>query len=310
MLETSGVEWLIPVLFLFFNLVVYLSVYSFFANGPNVAYGNLAIGLTVALVVAIVGVYVAGVSLIKTDDAMVRAIGTFNNPNQLAYFSICSAGLVTVLFVNRYITLLVFIALYICSVLLVMVSLSKAALIAILFYLVIFLRKTGTKMVVISISIITFALSMVAFGPSVDLSNFQFYQRLEGIGNDSDDSVEGRGMGLFMHIDENIILGWGEGFVKLTEFGKEVHSTLGNILISYGIVGFIIFMTAMYFIFLGLRKRHGLAVGIALFLPMMLYGIAHNGIRFSVFWIYLAILSSMGLVVKELPVKLTANKPL
>ena len=83
--------------------------------------------------------------------------------------------------------------------------------------------------------------------------------------------------------------GAGEGgFERLTQIAdkqtKEFHSTLGTILMSYGLVGLAFFGLLLLVIF----GRAPLA-SIAYLGPVMLYSITHVGVRFSEFWIFLAL---------------------
>ena len=86
-----------------------------------------------------------------------------------------------------------------------------------------------------------------------------------------------------------LAFGAGEGgFARLTRIAEkqddELHSTLGTILMSYGLVGLGLFGLLLLVIF----GRARLA-SIAYLGPVMLYGITHVGVRFSEFWIFLAL---------------------
>ena len=63
-----------------------------------------------SILIVFIGFYFTGLSLVNTaesfegishftkDGTRHRAIGTFNNPNQLGYFSVCIAGIASYLF--------------------------------------------------------------------------------------------------------------------------------------------------------------------------------------------------------------------
>jgi hypothetical protein len=80
-----------------------------------------------------------------------------------------------------------------------------------------------------------------------------------------------------------LVLGAGEG-ANEPRFGvrAEVHSTVGTLLFSYGIPGTLLF--AWFFRNL---IRADVKTSLLLLLPLFVYGIAHNGLRFSPFWICL-----------------------
>jgi hypothetical protein len=112
------------------------------------------------------------------------------------------------------------------------------------------------------------------------------------IGSDSDDNLVGRGYGPLFNPDLRLLYGWGNGYSVL-QINQEVHSTLGNLLISYGLTGLTLFLSLLAFVFLRLKMIFGLTVAAGLMLPTMLYGLTHNGLRFAIFWVFLSILSFM-----------------
>jgi len=112
-------------------------------------------------------------------------------------------------------------------------------------------------------------------------------KRLGSIGDQADDSIEGRG---YYRITDNLELmafGAGEGdFARLdrTDDPKEFHSTPGNIIVSYGVIGVGLFLFFLFVVF-----RRAPLSSLAFFAPLMLYGITHNGIRGSLLWFFLAL---------------------
>src|SRR5918994_582076 len=80
---------------------------------------------------------------------------------------------------------------------------------------------------------------------SIDLVD-RVDSRLGTIGEQGDDSLAGRGYDRIWRHPEHLVFGAGEGAgLRFTEFGglvKEMHSTLGTVLFSYGIVGFSLFV--------------------------------------------------------------------
>jgi hypothetical protein len=67
--------------------------------------------------------------------------------------------------------------------------------------------------------------------------------------------------------------------------GNEVHSTFGGVVNNYGLVGLILFMVPIVWWLAILRDAFGLK-GVAYIAgPSLLYGLTHNGIRFTPFWL-------------------------
>ena len=64
------------------------------------------------------------------------------------------------------------------------------------------------------------------------------------------------------------------------------------ILTSYGLFGFLIFFALMLFWILDIKNSMGFESNFVC-APSLLYGLTHNGIRFSMFWILFAISISL-----------------
>ena len=71
--------------------------------------------------------------------------------------------------------------------------------------------------------------------------------------------------------------------------GYEIHSTFAMILTAYGIIGFLIFSLLILVWILDIKRSYGLRGAICICAPALLYGLTHNGIRFSMFWVLFAI---------------------
>ncbi len=65
---------------------------------------------------------------------------------------------------------------------------------------------------------------------------------------------------------------------------REMHSTLGTVLFSYGAVGFALFAVTMALIFRPAPWAH-----ILYSLPIWAYGVTHQGLRFATFWVFFAL---------------------
>jgi hypothetical protein len=126
------------------------------------------------------------------------------------------------------------------------------------------------------------------------LDQYSFVQRIESIDSQSDNSLQGRGYTLFLNGSALTLIG-GFGFTKtLSIVGHEVHSTLFSFFTYYGVIGGVLFLVFNIFWVRRVWKDMG-AVGVALVvLPVVFYGLTHNGSRFAIFWLLLA-LSFSGL---------------
>ena len=114
-------------------------------------------------------------------------------------------------------------------------------------------------------------------------------RRIQNIGKDSDDNLEGRGYYRIYEYPEYWLFGAGEGEYSRFRYGEiEFHSTLGNIQVSYGLVGILLFINLMRLALKNDRYRSWYIL-----FMIMLYGLTHNGIRNSLFWILLALMASV-----------------
>jgi len=112
--------------------------------------------------------------------------------------------------------------------------------------------------------------------------------RISKIQKNPDDplSLWKRGYGRLVTHPQYLAVGAGEGaFERLTDLkDKEFHSSLGNILLSYGVVGLGILFGLFYVVF-----RRAPFINLAYFGLIMLYGITHMGMRDTMLWIFLGL---------------------
>lgn len=284
---------LLPPIYFLFNILIFTTTVVFSSYVKNID-KYIKFGISLSLIIALIGMFYFGFSLQADDSGEIayRAIGTFNNPNQLGYYSVCAGGIVTLLFINKNITFAVFAIMYTVVLFLAALSLSKSAMIAVVFYLFFFAQTKRSFLIVGNISLI--AMMFLNIG---ELENYKFIERLADIGSAADDNLEHRGYGVLLNPDMRLLFGWGEGFTLEGHEGGgigghygEVHSTLGSMVISYGLVGLMLFVYFLLKVFMKAKRAYGIVVSIALFMPFFLYGLMHNGIRFSIFWIYLGLL--------------------
>jgi hypothetical protein len=229
-----------------------------------------------------------------------RGTANFNNPNQLGYYGLLA--LVSVFYVQSKIYInkwfLIFSA--VASFTLLLVSLSKAAIVSalVLFPLHFIFQLMNARnrmfMIILTIIIAVMAIFIIGFD-LVSITDIPLLEavnrRLLSIGQDSDDSLEGRGYDRIYDHPEYWIFGSGEGnnsrFAGSLGRNMEFHSTLGNIQLSYGIIGSILFLSILLFSL----KQNNYADWYLLFV-VLAYGLTHNGIRNTLFWILLGCMAT------------------
>lgn len=287
--------------FFFYNLFVVSAIYSYCSR-----YGLSALkpGVVVACAIAIITISVAGVSL--QEGGQGRATGAFNNPNQLGYFSVCILSLTYLLYSHGHLKYIVAVGMFAVAIFLSIASLSKAAMIA--NFVVAFLalkpvrREGEPRSKLLAIGFPIFWISLVVFGLGFivtsylqgSFDDYLFVKRLQGMAHEDDSSLESRGYFAFLEGNTiQIFLGLGtKGVADIV--GHEVHSTLASVMNNYGVFGFLMFAGALGAWALKLWRAYGFIGMACLTGPAMLYGITHNGTRFTAFWVLFAASMAMA----------------
>lgn len=293
-LQGGSPKQLINAVYFSYNLALAGAVFLFcrrFGLGP------LAIGVFVAAFV------VLGLSVAYSSSGLGggRFAAAFNNPNQLGFFSVVLVSLAYLFYRTGVIVYFFHASLVMMSVLFSMLSLSKAAIIPVLIVSLLVLKPEssgrGARLgwgagVLIAVGI------LVSFYLQGLLDDYRVVSRIAGMLDENDTSLEARGYLAFLDATGfQVIFGMGAENAR-EALGREVHSTLASVLIYYGGIGFLLFFGALAIWARKLWSRFG---GIGLFCiagPAMLYGLTHNGTRFSIFWILFG--ASLAMVHLEL----------
>jgi hypothetical protein len=210
-----------------------------------------------------------------------RATIFFNNPNQLGYWSLLSMSILALAVTKLKLPMWLVVAAFVCAPLITFLSLSKAAIAGIVcLFILIGLRK---PIIVIA--------ALVVMGTFVSTPTGQNYiegvqRRFASIGQQDDDSLEGRFYDRIIDNPQYWVFGAGEGaydrFTTIEDKLKEIHSSFGAVFFSYGFVGFVLFFAALAMMFGKSVTAWAYAV------PVAMYSITHNGLRFTSFWLFLA----------------------
>lgn len=292
MLTTGDISALIQAGYVCFNSVVALALRSFAEQEGGMQ--CVRRGITLALVITIGGVVWLGIREGGAVDS--RIAGTFNNPNQLGYFSTCACSALMLLYFRGSVGFTGLILGVMTCGMLTALSLSKAALVAnaagIAFGVAGLRRSWGLLLLwLMLISIPPITMGLIVSGA---LDDIQVVRRLRLIGSDSDDSLEARGYGLLVSDHPGIILFGRNSSDVLDELGHEVHSSIGSIWVCYGAVGGVVFLALLYVWWRTLCTRYGLLAALAIAAPPLLYGLTHNGTRATIFWVLLAVSQAWG----------------
>jgi len=285
-ISSQSLKVLFAPAYLLFNTIFLSSLY--FMLGPDDDGKNsnrIAIAVCIGALVAVLSLFLTGFSLSGSPQDLDRAVGSFNNPNQLGFYGLCLGGFASILFQNNKVSIWVFIALICSGAFLTILSLSKAAMVSYVAYGLVFIR--GRQLIYLT-SIITLVIFVAL---QFSYRDFHFVSRLSDIGKDSDDSLSARGYGVVDDMGFSLVWGMGEGYYQSIS-GDEVHSTLGNLFISYGFIGFFLFVCFQGAVFFkSIKVNRSIVVCTFIFFPYLLYGITHNGFRFSSIWLLFGLIA-------------------
>jgi hypothetical protein len=224
----------------------------------------------------------------------------FNNPNQLGYYALLAGSIFVYLARTINMPVIFQIPSYLSFFYLCLLSSSKAAMAGASVLVLLPAINKG----LLSFKQVLVLLSLVLIGNyfinETEVGNRLFsyaFNRFHTIGESKDDSVEGRGYDRMLNDPEYMILGAGEGgyyrFDTLLDTG-EIHSSLGTILFCYGIIGFTYFTIFIVRIFNKLTF-----IDFIFFLPVLIYSVTHQGLRSTLFWVFLSVFYISGLYIKS-----------
>ena len=220
----------------------------------------------------------------------------FNNPNQLGYYSLLCLAFLMIIERKINVKTSIFILSVICSFFLIFVSASLGAITGALFiyisYILIAKKKGWIKYfswLTVLFSIL-FVYLLITNNPIV-YNRFEILNKIIWRFQNSNVYGEGfiteRAYDRIINHPEYWLFGAGEGLY--TRFNSladhEIHSTLANIFFSYGLIGFILFLTMLVYII----KKNKWIYAYPVF-AILIYGLTHNGIRQSMMWIMFSML--------------------
>ena len=225
---------------------------------------------------------------IISQFSLYRNIGTFNNPNQLALYGLCSVAVIQLL--NNYEIpqtrkdLFIFIS----SIFFVIISLSIGAIIGLPFFIICGISKRKQTIFNLFLSLLLFISPIFILNFSSDIASrltkrsIRFQTKLERL-------YVYRGYDRINKFPQYLLFGASEGnFDRFgtniyASFSYELHSAPGTVLFCYGIIGFLLFSLSIKKIISPFNLQTNL-----LLLPFLIYSLTHNSLRFTPLWIVFA----------------------
>ena len=270
-------------------IIVALLVQRF---GPRL-YATTRLGVLLALF------FLAGLVLLDQEQGL-RVSGTFNNPNQLGFFALLGQSVLWVCntvgqsprstrAIRRHLLLEGFG--WVATLLIVLASASLGAFVGVSVLLLanLVVRWRAASWITVGVA------AALLFGGFTATASGQFesvqdrYDRFEyRTGGTAEGLLAERGYDRIGSYPHHILLGAGEGeFNRFgsTGFTGELHSSPGTLLFSYGVLGL-----GLFALFLSRAVRNaGWRASLPL-LPILIYTLTHNGLRFRLWWVFLGLL--------------------
>ena len=221
-------------------------------------------------------------------EAGSRYMGFFNDPNQMAFWVICSYSIFCLIEKDK---IIVKMLLFMACAFLVLLSMSRSGLVGLsaIFFGVIAIffsdarnsngdsLKMHTKIVIL----VAFAvLLLIAFFALQDLILNAFERFSE---TDFDEQADIRGYGRILAFPGYLLFGVGQGLDVRFNSPVEIHSTWAGLLFYYGVLGLTLFLIFLYRVVNRFKFSQILIISGPLF-----YSFSTFGLRTPIFWLLIA----------------------
>lgn len=278
---SQSYDVLIHGLYYIYNYLVVFSIIAFLhRNMQYLKYFERSVA--VALIVSFCGV------LVEVGGGG-RSTGFFNNPNQLAYFSLCALSIVQIMNKGLFSLRAINVAALLAGVLSILSASSLGAM-AGLFILVIAHFMASNRIVLflrmgIAGSVLLSCLFFLNI-PMVDMAVQNVEKRFLKADEKVSSLSEERNYDRILKYPEYNLLGAGEGnFSRYGAGALEIHSSFGTLLFCYGFVGLSLFIALV------LKSiRHAPIPVVVVILAPLVYSLTHMGLRSTFFWVMIGLL--------------------
>jgi hypothetical protein len=210
----------------------------------------------------------------------------FNDENQLGYFCVLAASIFVAGARRLAIPNRVQVLVYGCIVYMAVISQCRAALLGLAALLIVCLVGRPLRLLVALVGMVGIYAMLMSAPSALPTAVGRVGVRGEY------DTFATRGYDRLINYPEHLLFGAGEGAYgrfRSELYGSELHSSYGTVLFCYGLVGAGLCIFIMRAIWLG-DPRTALCL-----VPAIVYGSAHQGLRFAFFWVMLAFVCCVAL---------------
>lgn len=286
-------SFLLYPLYYIYNALIFLIAIVLYRR-----FGDAFLRVTLVMVTATIFLQVLSSLVVRPGAA--RGSVFFNNPNQLGYYALLAATLIALTHRRLQMRLLTSSLALVCCGCLALISASRAAAGGIAVLLVLLLFQNPKIIVAACIAAVAVVSGVGPIASAIDASQDRVLNRSR---NSSATFFEERGYDRIWRNQQYLVLGAGEGGLSRwddTAYVKsmEIHSSVGTVVFSYGIVGSILFLVFLWRVLRGARVRLMIVL-----LPPLLYTGAHQGLRFTMLWVVLAVFVALKDELRRYPVE-------
>lgn len=284
-------SFLLSTIFYFYNFIILIFFIGAYKDYKEELLNNMFKALSISLILQFI------LSFFYSNNIEGREYLFFNNPNQLGYYTILTLTLIIFISLNVKIKIEILVFLNIIVIYLAILSLSKSAIILTIILLMFqiintYISNMNTSQIlkitfILFLSIGTIYLNADKITESKVYKNVE--ERITSIDVNTKSNFEERRYNRIIDNKKYWVFGAGEGAFQERFNSGEIHSTFFSFFFNYGIIGTIILITLVVFLLKNSKKEE-----IFLFFILVIYGLTHNGIRQSLFWVLLALIYAIN----------------
>lgn len=266
---------------------IYNTAFFFAALVLYQRFGDVFLRFTVQLVFVSVAIQVVASFVMLAGHGRNQLF--FDNPNQLGYYALLAACTLAIAQRRLGLRLGTSAAGLVCCAYLALLSSSRSSVAGIVFLLLLVFFANPRVLIIGAL----LAAGLAVVDTPLDDSVATLQKRVNEERNPNMTFFEQRGYDRIWNNKEQVILGAAEGtrarWRDTTRIKTaEIHSSAGTLLFSYGIPGIVLFGVFLFRLMRGVRMRYAFML-----LPPLLYSVAHQGLRFTMFWVLLALYASL-----------------
>ena len=225
--------------------------------------------------------------LIFLPNITSRSTGSFNNPNQFAIYGLFLMSTIQYLNDFNIPKNLKDFSIYMSGLIFIISSFSIAANSMLPVFFILNLSKLKFKVINIAICLILIIVPFSILYNSTTLKS-NLNTRIFLIESKTTNFIQERSYDRILEYPSYLFFGAGEG--KYTRFTQdinsrnEIHSTVANIIFSYGLIGLVLFLSLLYKLFKPFNLNE-----IVLAFPIFFFSLFHMTLRSTFIWLFLSL---------------------